>query len=223
MKIVYCETCHQPIKPVASWLDSGQWCNCKEEKEWCMKNANTAERGLRLEYQMEVIMIWLDNTISSIRNAEVMNNDFRKKSRSLCLWSWIGGRRMKLRGDTYLRAHKKWRKDRLQEVIDLKKEVANIKCLLEWLCHEVIKDEWRSSRWTNWSIKSNAQTNGVWLNAEMEIKPAIIQKHNFSHGETLPSPSKSASINIQTCIGLRTEVVQKTSHDQHHDAHRRSG
>lgn len=48
---------------------------------------------------------------------------------------------MKLRGDTYLRAHKKWREDRLQEVIELKKEVANIKCLLEWLCHEVIKDE----------------------------------------------------------------------------------
>ena len=48
---------------------------------------------------------------------------------------------MKLRGDTYLRAHKIWRKQRLQEVIDLKKEVADLKRLVEWLCHEVMKDE----------------------------------------------------------------------------------
>ena len=29
-KIVYCEICSQPLKPVAEWLDSGQWCKCKE-------------------------------------------------------------------------------------------------------------------------------------------------------------------------------------------------
>ena len=44
-------------------------------------------------------------------------------------------------GDTYLRAHKKWRENRLQEVIDLKREVADLKRLVEWLCHEVMKDE----------------------------------------------------------------------------------
>lgn len=47
---------------------------------------------------------------------------------------------MKTRGDTYLRAHKKWREDRLQEVIDLKRDVADLKRLVEWLCHEVMKE-----------------------------------------------------------------------------------
>ena len=50
-------------------------------------------------------------------------------------------REMKRTGDTYLRAHKKWRENRLQEVIDLKREVADLKQLVEWLCSEVMKDE----------------------------------------------------------------------------------
>lgn len=36
----------------------------------------------------------------------------------------------------------------------------------------------------------------------MEMKPAIIQKHNFSQGEDLPSPSKSASVSIWTTIPI---------------------
>lgn len=48
---------------------------------------------------------------------------------------------MKLKGDTYLRAFTKWRELRGQEIIDLKNEVHALKQLVEWLCHEVMKDD----------------------------------------------------------------------------------
>ena len=48
---------------------------------------------------------------------------------------------LKFKGDTYLRAYKKYREDRLQEVIDLKRELNDLKRMVEWLCHEVMKDE----------------------------------------------------------------------------------
>jgi len=48
---------------------------------------------------------------------------------------------MKFKGDTYRRAFTKWRELREQEIIDLKREVYELHKLVEWLCHEVIKDE----------------------------------------------------------------------------------
>lgn len=48
---------------------------------------------------------------------------------------------VKQKGDTYLRAHKKWRENRLVEIVELKQEVYDLKQLVEWLCHEVMKDE----------------------------------------------------------------------------------
>jgi len=47
---------------------------------------------------------------------------------------------MRTKGDTFLRAHKKWREDRLQEVIELKREVNDLKRLVEWLCSQIITD-----------------------------------------------------------------------------------
>jgi len=53
----------------------------------------------------------------------------------------MNDKNMRRMGDTYAKAHKKWRANRLQEVIDLKREVAELKRLVEFLCHEVFKDE----------------------------------------------------------------------------------
>ena len=51
-----------------------------------------------------------------------------------------GGLPMKTKGDTYLKAFAKWRELRGQEIIDLKNEVHALKQLVEWLCHEVMKE-----------------------------------------------------------------------------------
>ena len=48
---------------------------------------------------------------------------------------------MKLRGDTFKRAYKHWRDDRLQEVQDLRREVRELKQLVEWLCDKIIPDQ----------------------------------------------------------------------------------
>lgn len=48
---------------------------------------------------------------------------------------------MKLKGDTYRRAFTKWRELREKEISELKREVYELNKLVEWLCHEVIKDE----------------------------------------------------------------------------------
>lgn len=48
---------------------------------------------------------------------------------------------MKIKGDTYLKAFTKWRELRGEEIVKLKQEVHALKQLVEWLCHEVIKNE----------------------------------------------------------------------------------
>ena len=47
---------------------------------------------------------------------------------------------MKVRGDTFKRAYRHWREDWLQEVQDLRREVRELKQLVEWLCDKVIPD-----------------------------------------------------------------------------------
>ena len=47
---------------------------------------------------------------------------------------------MKVRGNTFKRAYRHWREDRLQEVQDLRREVRELKQLVEWLCDKVIPD-----------------------------------------------------------------------------------
>tara|TARA_R110001599_G_scaffold239556_1_gene439082 strand:+ start:230 stop:376 length:147 start_codon:yes stop_codon:yes gene_type:complete len=48
---------------------------------------------------------------------------------------------MRVKGDTYLRAYTKWRAQRGEEIVKLKQEVRALKELVEWLCHEVMKDD----------------------------------------------------------------------------------
>jgi len=48
---------------------------------------------------------------------------------------------LKIRGDTYKKAYAKYREDRLKEIVELKREVRELKQLVEWLCNQVIPDE----------------------------------------------------------------------------------
>tara|TARA_B100000459_G_C8560381_1_gene193709 strand:- start:50 stop:199 length:150 start_codon:yes stop_codon:yes gene_type:complete len=48
---------------------------------------------------------------------------------------------MKLRGDTFKRAYRHWRQDRLEEIVLLRQEVQQLRDLVEWLCHKVIPDD----------------------------------------------------------------------------------
>ena len=51
------------------------------------------------------------------------------------------GGTMKNRAHTYQKSYAKFREKRIQEVIDLKREVRELKQLVEYLCHEVFKDD----------------------------------------------------------------------------------
>lgn len=55
-------------------------------------------------------------------------------------WNGMGGT-MKNRAHTYQKSYAKFREKRIQEVIDLKREVRELKQLVEYLCHEVFKDD----------------------------------------------------------------------------------
>jgi len=49
--------------------------------------------------------------------------------------------KMKNRANTYKKAYSMFREKRLKEIVELKREVRELKQLVEYLCHEVFKDE----------------------------------------------------------------------------------
>jgi len=47
---------------------------------------------------------------------------------------------MRRQTDTFIKIYDKYREDRMQEVLDLKKEVRELKQIVEFLCKKVFED-----------------------------------------------------------------------------------